>query len=121
MPNPPESNPPKVPDGNPYIEQEVKGDRNQVIGQAINSTIIGQAFLNMPVQNPTGTPNNLPRSGVVEFVGRDQKLRELHAQLQQNESSAPRVRLAITAIAGMGGIGKTELALQYVIAQIQQG
>jgi tetratricopeptide (TPR) repeat protein len=54
-------------------------------------------------------------------VGRDQKLTELHAQLQQNESSAPRVRLAITAIAGMGGIGKTELALQYAIAQLQQG
>jgi tetratricopeptide (TPR) repeat protein len=61
-------------------------------------------------------PQNLPRSGVVEFVGRDPKLQELHTQLQQNESSAPRVRLAITAIAGMGGIGKTELALQYAIA-----
>jgi tetratricopeptide (TPR) repeat protein len=64
-------------------------------------------------------PQNLPRSGVVQFVGRDQKLQELHTQLQQNESSAPRVRLAITAIAGMGGIGKTELALQYAIAQLQ--
>jgi tetratricopeptide (TPR) repeat protein len=65
-------------------------------------------------------PQNLPRSGVVQFVGRDQKLQELHTQLQQNESSAPRVRLAITAIAGMGGIGKTELALQYAIAQLKQ-
>jgi hypothetical protein len=61
-------------------------------------------------------PQNLPRSGVVQFVGRDPKLQELHTQLQQNESSAPRVRIAITAIAGMGGIGKTELALQYAIA-----
>jgi tetratricopeptide (TPR) repeat protein len=58
-------------------------------------------------------PQNLPRSGVVEFVGRDPKLEELHTQLQQN------ARLAITAIAGMGGIGKTELALQYAIAQLQ--
>jgi tetratricopeptide (TPR) repeat protein len=58
-------------------------------------------------------PQNLPRSGVLEFVGRDPKLEELHTQLQQN------ARLAITAIAGMGGIGKTELALQYAIAQLQ--
>jgi hypothetical protein len=50
---------------------------------------------------------------VVEFVGRDLKLQELHTQLQQND------HLAITAIAGMGGIGKTELALQYAISQIK--
>ncbi len=62
-----------------------------------------------------GTPQNLPRSGVVEFVGRKSTLKELHDQLQNNQ------RIAITAIAGMGGIGKTELALQYAIDQQQQG
>ncbi|WP_240519025.1 tetratricopeptide repeat protein [Leptolyngbya sp. BC1307] len=49
------------------------------------------------------------------FVGREQKLKDLHARLQSGS------RLAITAISGMGGIGKTELALQYAIAQFQSG
>ena len=62
-----------------------------------------------------GIPQNLPRSGAVKFVGRDEKLAELHARLQGGE------RLAITAIKGMGGIGKTELALQYAIAQFKAG
>ncbi len=57
----------------------------------------------------------MPRSGAVTFVGREQKLQALHTQLQVGS------RLAITAIAGMGGIGKTELALQYAIAQCQSG
>ncbi len=64
---------------------------------------------------PIRIPQNLPRSGVVTFVGREQKLQDLHTQLQSGS------RLAITAIAGMGGIGKTELALQYAIAQFQSG
>jgi len=58
-------------------------------------------------QIPISCPQNLPRSGVVKFVGRDEVLVTLHQQLQQNEP------VAISAVAGMGGIGKTELALQY--------
>jgi tetratricopeptide (TPR) repeat protein len=51
---------------------------------------------------------------VVKFVGRDQLLEQLHNQLQTKD------RIAITAIAGMGGIGKTELALQYGIDRQRQ-
>jgi tetratricopeptide (TPR) repeat protein len=64
---------------------------------------------------PGATPQNLPRSGAAAFVGRAQELARLHQQLRQSD------RLAITAIAGMGGIGKTELVLQYAQHHWQQG
>lgn len=44
---------------------------------------------------------------MVNFVGREDAMTTLHEQLQQSE------RVAISAVSGMGGIGKTELALQY--------
>ncbi|MEH2046414.1 tetratricopeptide repeat protein, partial [Nostoc sp.] len=52
----------------------------------------------------------MPLSGVVEFVGREEELQNLHQLLQDNK------QVAIAAIAGMGGVGKTELALQYAKA-----
>ncbi len=91
------------------------GDRYEFDAEAVIKAL-GQLLDEIALsQSPVGTPQNLPRSGVVEFVGRDSKLKELHEQLQNNR------RIAISAVQGMGGIGKTELALQYAIDQLQQG
>jgi tetratricopeptide (TPR) repeat protein len=59
-----------------------------------------------PVLQPE-PPHNLPLSGAKEFVGRQQELEQLHQQLQAT------ARVAISTVTGMGGIGKTELALRY--------
>jgi tetratricopeptide (TPR) repeat protein len=56
----------------------------------------------------------LPYTGATEFVGREADLQKLHDRLQESNL------LAITAIQGMGGIGKTELALQYAYSALAQ-
>jgi tetratricopeptide (TPR) repeat protein len=61
----------------------------------------------------TGIPHNLPYSGVTEFVGREADLKQLHQQVQTGTT------VAISAISGMGGIGKTELALQYAYQHVE--
>ena len=58
---------------------------------------------------PLGIPNNINLYGSEHFGGRDDELLELNRLLQ----SSKRV-----AIQGMGGVGKTELALQYALAQL---
>jgi len=60
-------------------------------------------------QKPINCPKYIPYSGVRQFVGREKELTNLHQQLQQ-----PRT-VAISAVAGMGGVGKTELAIKYAL------
>ena len=56
---------------------------------------------------PQKIPNNVPRSGTARFVERNQDLEQLHIQLEQGN------QVSISAVQGMGGVGKTELAIQY--------
>jgi tetratricopeptide (TPR) repeat protein len=53
-------------------------------------------------------PNhNLPSRGSREFIGRERELQRIHDALNEDNQST------VIALSGMGGVGKTELALQY--------
>ena len=65
-----------------------------------NLSMVAETVKKQVKQNP----HNLPDSGIAKIVGRDEVLDQLATQLETCD------RIAIT---GMGGIGKSELALQY--------
>ncbi|WP_271252761.1 FxSxx-COOH system tetratricopeptide repeat protein [Pseudanabaena sp. Chao 1811] len=54
------------------------------------------------------------RHGSPNFVGREDELAEIHAKLQEGQG------VIVCAVEGMGGVGKTELALQYATRYQQE-
>ena len=94
----------------PEVQVNVNRSTETVVGKVCGDLNILQA----PPNPPEGIPQNLPWTGAKLFVGRDEAMQTLHKQLQATE------RVAITSITGMGGIGKTELALQYAHYHLQQ-
>ncbi|MHC5916510.1 MAG: NB-ARC domain-containing protein, partial [Nostoc sp.] len=83
------------------VLKDIRADGDIII-RVGNITISGK--------RPDIAPIQLKRNPNKYFVGRKEALKNLETQLSKE------TRLAITAIKGMGGIGKTELALQYAIA-----
>ncbi len=78
---------------------EIKADVETLLAQAKQPTVTVSRSI----------PSNLPFSATANFIGRQDKLTDLNTSLRQEN------RLAICAVNGMGGIGKTELALQYAL------
>ncbi|MEM8641839.1 MAG: tetratricopeptide repeat protein, partial [Cyanobacteria bacterium P01_G01_bin.54] len=91
----------------PAVQQIFNGPVYGVSGQTYNQTV-NAGVASETVQERV--PKNLPLSHARIFVGRENALTTLHQQLQGTD------RVAIASVTGMGGVGKTELALQYARA-----
>jgi tetratricopeptide (TPR) repeat protein len=93
------------------IFKDVRAEGNITVG---NITQIYQSVSNLDnIPKPTGFPQNIPNSNTDKFVGRASELERLHQQLQRNNE------VVIAAVEGMGGVGKTELAIQYSLLHLQ--
>jgi tetratricopeptide (TPR) repeat protein len=64
------------------------------------------------LDKPLGFPHNIPNSNTQKFIGREHELKKIHQHLQTSNHAV------ISAIQGMGGIGKTELATQYSLEHL---
>ena len=74
-----------------------------------NTRIEINQTINLPKVSTT-IPSDV-RQGTPNFVGRQQDLTNLHEALQ-NEG-----KVSVYAVRGMGGVGKTELAIQYALSK----
>jgi hypothetical protein len=95
-----------------HFEPSKLADKIGVVAQA-GSVVKIDTLKILQEAKRLGIPLNLPPTNVTFFAGRDGDLVEVHQLLEQNQ------RVAVSAyVKGMGGVGKSELALQYALRHL---
>jgi hypothetical protein len=95
-----------------HFEPSKLANKIGVVAQA-GSTVKIDTLKILQEAKRLGIPLNLPPTNVTFFAGRDGDLVEVHQLLEQNQ------RVAVSAyVKGMGGVGKSELALQYALRHL---
>ncbi len=89
------------------LERVVKAVRGQ-----LNLRELGPMLSQLP--SPEAAPFHVPFPHNPDFVGRDMELATLHEMLQQGQSP---LGIRPMVLVGLGGIGKTQLAVAYAHAQ----
>jgi tetratricopeptide (TPR) repeat protein len=84
-------------------------DVNRETLQEVLQEALGDLLKSLQKQIPSNV-----RQGSKNFVGREEELVDIHAKLQEGQG------VIVCAVEGMGGVGKTELALQYATRYQQE-
>ena len=84
-------------------------DVNRETLQKVLQEALGDLLKSLQKQIPSNV-----RQGSKNFVGREDELTEIHTKLQEGQG------VIVCAVEGMGGVGKTELALQYATRYQQE-